>query len=120
GMLTGFDQDGHRHLLSWLPWDPNRLRAGNYVDAMALLRVPVLRSMGGYTTDRRLYGWEDYELYCRLAEGGHTGAFLPEIMARYRVSPTSMVSFSNMSVSTAFTALKERCPNLMRNVLAPL
>ena len=111
--------DGYRHLLSQFPWDPRRLRRGNYIDAMSLLRIDVVRRLGGYTTDRRLYGWEDYDLYCRLAEAGHVGAFLPEIVARYRVSPTSMVSFSNMSVSSAFIALKEHCPTLMKSVVPP-
>jgi GT2 family glycosyltransferase len=107
-------------LLNWYPWEPSRLRHGNYIDAMALFRTEVLRRLGGYTTDRRLYGWEDYDMYCRMAESGMSGAFVPQIVARYRVSSMSMLSISNLSYSSAFAALKESYPQLMRAVELPL
>jgi GT2 family glycosyltransferase len=106
-------------LLSWYPWEPLRLRYGNYIDAMAMFRTSALRSMQGYSTDRRLYGWEDYDLYCRLAEAGHEGAFVPSIVAGYRVSSTSMRSLSDLSYTAAFEALKEHCPQLMKRVHPP-
>ncbi len=51
---------------------------------MAMWRTDALRGLGGYTADHRLYGWEDYELWCRLAESGGTAAFVPQVVARYR------------------------------------
>jgi GT2 family glycosyltransferase len=107
-------------LLSWYPWEPLRLRAGNYIDAMALFRTEVLRELGGYSSDRRLYGWEDYDLYCRLAESGRHGEFVPQIVGRYRVSPASMRSLSDLSYNSAFAALKEHCPQLMEAMELPL
>ena len=64
---------------------------------MALFRTSALRSMNGYSTDRRLYGWEDYDLFCRFAEGGYRGVFVDKIVASYRVSDTSMLALSNIS-----------------------
>lgn len=119
GILACFDQDGYVSLVSKFPWEPARLRQGNYIDALAVLRLDVLREMGGYTTDRRLYGWEDYDLYCRMAEAGRRAVFVPELVARYRVSAASMLSVTNISTTAAYMALQERCPNLMGDALPP-
>jgi hypothetical protein len=115
GMLATFDDTGYQGLISQFPWDPWRLRNGNYIDALALLRSGTLRELGGYTTDRRLYGWEDYDLYCRLAERGDRAVFVPEVVASYRQSPASMRTLTDVSTVSAFSALAERCPNLMRD-----
>ena len=64
---------------------------GNQIDAMALWRAKALRDLGGYTTDLRLHGWEDYDLFCRVAERGEEGHFVPEILGRYRVRKHSML-----------------------------
>ena len=42
-------------LRSFLPWEPERLLHGNYIDAMALLRREQLLDLGGYAEDLRLY-----------------------------------------------------------------
>jgi hypothetical protein len=114
GLLEVFDADGPAVLLDIWPWQPWRLVRGNYIDAMALIRTEHLRSLGGYTTDRRLYGWEDYDVWCRTAEAGGHGVQVANFVARYRLSATSMVSVSNISDIPPFTALAERCPRLMR------
>jgi glycosyltransferase involved in cell wall biosynthesis len=100
-------------MISKFPWDPARLRWSNYIDAMALFRRAVLVAMDGYTTDRRLHGWEDYDLNCRVAEVGGFSAFVPEFIGTYRVQDGSMISVTNLAVSEAFEALNERCPTLM-------
>jgi hypothetical protein len=113
GLLEVFDAHGPFALIDIWPWQPWRLARGNYIDAMAMVRTERLRQLGGYTTDRRLYGWEDYDVWCRVAEQGGRGTQVPSIVARYRSSATSMVALSNVSHVPAFTALKERCPLLM-------
>ena len=113
GMLEAFTQDGPVATMGMWPWQPKRLRNGNYIDAMAMIRASVLREMEGYTTDRRLYGWEDYDLWCRMAEAGRHGRQIPNFVARYRRSATSMVALSNVSQVPSFAALAERCPLLM-------
>lgn len=70
-------------------WSPARLRAGNYIDTMALIRRSPLASSGGYATLADDHGWEDYELWCRFATLGLEGLFVPEILAEYRVNAKS-------------------------------
>jgi Glycosyl transferase family 2 len=107
-------------LRSIFPWRPERLREGNFVDAMALWRTETIRQLGGYTTDVRLHGWEDYELLCRLAEAGGRGKLVPEVLALYRVSSHSMLTLTDLSWSSAVSVISERCPRLMKGVEPPL
>jgi hypothetical protein len=117
GMFTG---DGPFAVLSQYAWNPQRLRRGNYIDAMSMWRRPAIQALGGYVTDRRLWGWEDYDLWCRAADAGYTGAHVPEVLTRYRVARHSMLSLTNISASTAVSVLTERAPRLMRGVEPPL
>jgi glycosyltransferase involved in cell wall biosynthesis len=71
------------------PWSRERLSTGNYIDAMALVRSRVLDDLGGYVL---LHGWEDYDLWCRIAESGGHGVRVPNVLARYRVHRTSMLN----------------------------
>jgi hypothetical protein len=108
GILEVFDGGGPRDLMSWLAWDPHRLKYGNYVDAMAMLRKSVVQDAGGYSSDRRLYGWEDFALWCALADRGLRGRAVPAIVARYRSSIQSMISITNIDGTAAWAALTER------------
>jgi hypothetical protein len=114
GLLAQFDAAGPASLTSVGGWEPDRLREMNYIDAMALIRAHSLRELAGYTTNRRLHGWEDYDLWCRMADRGWRGIHVPEIVGRYRVSRGSMLrSITNISHADAFEALIERSPKLM-------
>lgn len=106
-------------LANELPWEPQRLRVTNYIDAMALVRTEVLRGHGGYTTDVRLHGWEDYSLWCDIAEEDRRAAFVPEIVARYRTVSHSMLSLTNISSADAYGVLIDRHPKLMAGVQPP-
>jgi len=112
GMLEVFDARGSTDLASWGHWDPARFQYGNYIDAMAMLRTDVLREIGGYTTDRRLHGWEDFDLWCGFADSDLYGVLVPEILARYRSGIHSMISLTNIDTSEAWSALLERHPVL--------
>jgi hypothetical protein len=112
GILETFDERGPTGLIGFLGWDPERLRRHNYIDALALIRRSALREVGGFTTDLRLYGWEDYDLWCKLASRGMRAAHVKEIVARYRVSGSSMISLTNLSLEDAQAALAERHPEL--------
>jgi hypothetical protein len=115
-MFSGSESLG---VMNPFPWQPERLRAGNYIDAMSLLRASVMRSAGGYPTDPRLHGWEDYALYCRMGELGHRAVRVPEILARYRVARHSMLSLTNISNTDAFSVIIEANPTLMAGLDAP-
>jgi cellulose synthase/poly-beta-1,6-N-acetylglucosamine synthase-like glycosyltransferase len=120
GILEKFDDSGPIGLLGFLGWDPDRLRAYPYIDALALIRSSVLREVGGFTTDIRLYGWEDHDLWCGLAARGMRAAHVKEIVARYRDSPGSMLSLTNLSLGDAEAALAERHPGFFRPGEAPV
>lgn len=73
-----------------LVWNRDRLAQGNYIDAMALVRRSAMIEVSGYTKMPHP-GWEDYDLWCKLAEQGHFGVLVPEVLARYRTHQQSML-----------------------------
>jgi glycosyltransferase involved in cell wall biosynthesis len=70
-------------------YSPLRLKRGNFIDAMALVRKWAWAAAGGY--DHVQYGWEDYDFWCRLAELGLYGLDVPDVLADYRVHTGSML-----------------------------
>ncbi len=101
-------------LLSTLPWDPELLRHYNPIDALALLRRDALLELGGYTTDERLHGWEDYELWCRVAATGGRGAHVAQMLARYRRSAGgSMLSVTDLDTAGMRAVLRELHPSVL-------
>jgi hypothetical protein len=119
GIMERFSTDGPEGLLSCFDWEPARLRAGNYIDAFSLIRREAIEALGGYSYDPRLYGWEDYDLWVRMAEAGRSAVFVPEIIARYRVGHSSMITQTNLSAGDAFAALIDHAPELMAGVRIP-
>jgi hypothetical protein len=120
GTTGPFVKGPARYLQSVFDWRPERLRLGNYIEAMSMIRVDCLRELGGFATDRRLYGWESYDLWCRIAERDLSGQLVPQILARYRMSPSSLASIANLSRTTAMAMVIERAPTLMAGVLPPV
>jgi hypothetical protein len=117
GILDRFTTHEPIDLVSKFDWEPERLREGNYIDAMALIRRRVLLGIGGYSRDPRLgLGLEDYDLWARFAEEGHRGAFVRQFVGSYRMGHSSMLSVTNVSVTDALSAIAEHAPTLMRGV----
>jgi glycosyltransferase involved in cell wall biosynthesis len=108
GIIEQFGPEGPRDLMSWQGWSPERLRYGNYVDAMAMIRRAALLRAGGYTRDARLSGWEDFALWCTFAGSGVLGLRVPEILARYRTGVHSMISNTDIDATAAWSALVEQ------------
>ncbi len=71
------------------PYSVLRLQPGNYIDAMALVRKSAWALAGGY--DHVRYGWEDFDLWARIAERGGFGLGVRKILADYRVHDRSML-----------------------------
>jgi GT2 family glycosyltransferase len=118
GNLSSYIAAGGSPLINAPGWDPNLLRLGNYIDAMALIRTAKLAELGGFRTDPRLHGWEDYDLWCRIAERGGRGIQVPQILARYRSSRSSLRSIVDLSKAAPLEAIIEASPNLMAGVTA--
>lgn len=75
------------------PWNPAALVLGNTIDAMVLLRKSVWEQIGGYSSnDVMRLGWEDFELWFKIARSKRWGILVPEILARYRVHRSSMLN----------------------------
>jgi hypothetical protein len=112
GVIQTFDASGPRGLASWRHWDPARLRHGSYVDAMAMIRRAALDRVGGYPTDAALAGWEDFAVWVAMADRGLRGVRVPDFVARYRLSPHSMIALTDVDHSAAWAMLLRRYPSL--------
>lgn len=113
GIVQSFDHNGPIDLMNWLAWDAARLRQGNYIDAMAMLRRSAFEAVGGYSTEPALYGWEDYALWLAMADRGLHGAHVCDFVGQYRRSPQSMIALANVDSTAAWGALLRRYPSLV-------
>ena len=92
-------------LMGVATWDDELLSFGNYIDAMALIRKSAWQMVGGYSL-MRTTGWEDYDLWCKLASHGQHGVRVPMILARYRVHAASLLR----------TLSKQKIEDLVREI----
>jgi Glycosyl transferase family 2 len=113
GLIEAFSQKGPAGVVSWLDWDPGRLRFGNYIDAMAMIRRSALKAVGGYSTEGAFsMGWEDFALWVAMAHHGMDAVWVPEFVGRYRVNPHSMLSLTDIDHSAVWAALLRKYPSL--------
>jgi GT2 family glycosyltransferase len=108
-------------LLSAIPWSVERLARGPYIDAAALIRRTAWAEAGGYATDvaELDLGWEDYDLWLRLADAGHHGTLVPEVLFRYRSHGASMVNTTNIETDSITRYFRRRYRNLPWPPLTP-
>ncbi len=93
----------------YVPW----LCEANYIDAQAMLRKDTWERHGGYRTDDVLvFGWEDWELWLRLAEAGEHGVHVPQMLGRYRTQAESMITTTNLVADHMAKHLRELHPGL--------
>jgi glycosyltransferase involved in cell wall biosynthesis len=93
-------------------WNPATLQFGNTIDAMVLLRKNVWAKIGGYSANQVMrLGWEDFELWFKIARIKGWGILVPEILARYRVHGNSMLSnVTNPNADKLWSYLKVNYP----------
>jgi hypothetical protein len=107
------DFGASRNVRSAIAWDVPRLCAANYIDAQAMWRRSAWAALGGYRADDdHVYGWEDWDLWLRLAESGGHAQLVPQILGRYRVQQGSMIALTNLATDEAITAVRHRYPSL--------
>ena len=112
GLLERFDETGALGLTSHLPWDPDLLVHGAFIDAMAMFRKDAWLELGGYSEADGIYGWEDYDLWLATAERGRRASLVTSVVGRYREQPGSMRKISDIDMATNFVTLRERHPRL--------
>jgi glycosyltransferase involved in cell wall biosynthesis len=78
-------------------WDVRELVSRPYIDAMAMIRKEPVLEVGGYSPESPVLpqGWEDYDLWLKLAQAGHSGKWIPQVLSDYRVHPHSMIHGTN-------------------------
>lgn len=70
----------------WSPnehFDADALRSRNYIPITTLIRVELLRDLGGWHEDAA-HGWEDWDFWLRALDAGVRFACVPEVTWRYR------------------------------------
>jgi glycosyltransferase involved in cell wall biosynthesis len=112
-MLCRFQsrQSDREGLLSYFDWDPQMLVEFPYIDAMAMFDREQLIGIGGY--DNELYklgwfGWEDYDLWLRIAGAELRVSFLPNVLCLYRHHNRAMSNTTNLFERELVAHLFER------------
>ena len=114
------DFGSRRNIRSALAWDVGRLCAANYIDAQAMWRRSAWNDLGGYRADDdHVFGWEDWDLWLRLADTGGKARLVPQILGRYRVQSGSMIALTNLATDDAIDAIRARYPSLPWPPLPP-
>jgi hypothetical protein len=57
-------------------------------------------------------GWEDYDLWCQIAERGGRGVHVPEILAWYRRTNHSMLTITGLDLTEGKSLLASRAPRV--------
>ncbi len=124
GVIARFEEDTGDAvgLISRFAWSVRELVRAPYIDAMALFDRQALLEAGGYSTElieHGWFGWEDYDLWLKLAQAGKSCLHVPHIVAGYRDHGGSMLERTNRSSAQLaryfgekFRALADRFPDL--------
>jgi len=96
GQVNIFDDVTHKSLgtMSHCEWDVRVLAAGPCIDAMAMIRKETVQKVGGYSTEYGTIlpqGFEDYDLWLKLAQAGYSGKLIPQVLSDYRRHSQSML-----------------------------
>ncbi len=98
---------------SAMAFSVERLCAGNYIDAQAMIRLDAWARHGGYRTgDEMIFGWEDWELWLRMAAAGEHGVHVAQMLGRYRTQAESMLSTTNLVADQMIEHLQAVHPGL--------
>jgi GT2 family glycosyltransferase len=114
GLLAVEGPEGPRAILNAEPWNPDLLRDGNYINALALVRLDAYRRIGGYRADGLLeLGWEDYDFWLRMAEADLAGAHVRQFVARYRAHGESRTMTADTIAVELMSYLRTRHPRIL-------
>ena len=92
------------------PWNHATFRHNNTIDAMVLMRKSVWEQAGGYSI-MEVMGWEDFDLWFKIARLKGWGVHVHEILARYRVHGSSMLNtVTNPKVKILWAHMRRTYP----------
>ncbi len=112
GIIERFDTTGSVGLASHLPWDPDRMVHGEFIDGAAMFRREMWTELGGYSTADEVHGWEDHDLWLTAAERGLRAEIVRAVVGRRRQHPPSIRKISDVDMASNFVALRARHPRL--------
>jgi hypothetical protein len=118
-MTAVFEEGVPIALRGSLPWEPQRLVRGNWIDAPVLIRRRLLMRFGGYSTEPGLQGLEDFELWCRCACTGGHGVHVPQVLGSHPALDNAGPDETATLPSPAYAALRQRYPSLFTEQPAP-
>ena len=100
GKIEIFNHDTQAYVCTFsdTEWNLDDLIQDPYIDAMAMFDKNILIEVGGYSTELVEYGWfgfEDYDLWLKLAQNGSVVKLVPEVLSFYRVHTSSMINTTN-------------------------
>jgi glycosyltransferase involved in cell wall biosynthesis len=80
------------------PFTLQRLMLGNFIDACAVVRKSVMQEVGLYD-NMKIMGYEDWDLWLRIAFNNHKFHYINEALFDYRVTNDSMMKTLNRNVA---------------------
>ena len=97
GIINKFDNATRKSLatMSHCEWDPRLLVERPCIDAMAMVKKEIVQKLGGYSIEYGTIlpqGFEDYDLWLKLAQAGYSGKLIPQVLSDYRVHSQSMLN----------------------------
>ncbi|MBO3463325.1 glycosyltransferase [Aetokthonos hydrillicola Thurmond2011] len=100
GEISRFDNETKKEInrISCYEWDVHKLVKQPYIDAMAMFNKDMVLKVGGYSTELIEYGWfgwDDYDLWLKLAQFNYTCKFVQKVLSAYRVHGLSMINTTN-------------------------
>ncbi len=90
-LVSYFTEDPRKPIGGWVPWGMERdaLCLENVASTCtALMERKLVEELGGY--DEWLTSFEDWDVFCAMAERGYEGMVIPEFLFHYRMRPDSM------------------------------
>ena len=79
------------------PFNLQRLMLGNYIHACAIIRKSVIEKIGFYD-NMEIMGYEDWDLWLRIAFSGYKFSYIDEVLFEYRVTKSSMMRTLNADI----------------------
>ena len=72
------------------------LLAGNYIDMCSLVRRQAFEDVGGFDESKSLIGWEDWDLWIRIANKGWDFHYIDQVLFDYRVRGDSLMGSADV------------------------